>query len=339
MYKYIIILLTLLLIISITFIFKEKKKILKEEKKFRDNLDNLVQSEVQKYTSLKQNEINDLLSDYKEKELNKIQKEVDLTQVAATAKISALNQQIEAQKALLESEKRHESEQLEAYKDRIKVEISSEINEHQLWEFQQMQTTVNSYIDQVKKWRTEEEKKLEEVKDELKDFQDKRRAVNEEIMRRRAIEEKEEFYRVVLDEKSLHDLALLNEIRSQLSKIDFLDKIIYDNYIAKPVNEMIKRVLNGGAPCGIYKITRLKTGEVYIGQSTNIKNRWQQHAKSCYNCGTISHSTLHTIMKKDGIENFTWELIEEVDKSKLTERERYWINFYDSKKFGLNEKV
>ena len=43
-------------------------------------------------------------------------------------------------------------------------------------------------------------------------------------------------------------------------------------------------------------------------------------------------------MKKDGIENFTWELLEKVEKSKLTEREHYWIDFYDSKKFGLNEK-
>ena len=34
---------------------------------------------------------------------------------------------------------------------------------------------------------------------------------------------------------------------------------------------MVKRVLQGGAPSGIYKITRLKTGEIYIGKSTNVK--------------------------------------------------------------------
>ena len=43
-------------------------------------------------------------------------------------------------------------------------------------------------------------------------------------------------------------------------------------------------------------------------------------------------------MEKDGIDNFTFELIEEVNKSQLTEREKYWINFYKAKDYGLNEK-
>jgi hypothetical protein len=51
-------------------------------------------------------------------------------------------------------------------------------------------------------------------------------------------------------------------------------KLIYDVYVSKQVQEMVKRVLQGGAPSGIYKITRLKTGEIYIGKSTNVKDRW-----------------------------------------------------------------
>jgi hypothetical protein len=30
--------------------------------------------------------------------------------------------------------------------------------------------------------------------------------------------------------------------------------------------------------------------------------------------------------------------VEEVPKDKLTEREKYWINFYGSKEYGLNER-
>ena len=44
-------------------------------------------------------------------------------------------------------------------------------------------------------------------------------------------------------------------------------------------------------------------------------------------------------MRKDDIQNFTFELLEKVEKSKLSEREKYYIDFYDSKKFGLNEKA
>lgn len=128
-------------------------------------------------------------------------------------------------------------------------------------------------------------------------------------------------------------------MRPELTKIDILDKLIYDNYVKKSVDEMEKRVLSGSSPCGIYKITRLETSEIYIGKSTDIRARWQQHAKSCFHCGTISHSSLHSIMEKDGIWNFTWEVLEEVSKDKLTEREKYWINFYDTKKYGLNERA
>jgi excinuclease UvrABC nuclease subunit len=67
-------------------------------------------------------------------------------------------------------------------------------------------------------------------------------------------------------------------------------------YVSKAVQEMVKRVLQGGAPSGIYKITRIKTGEIYIGKSTNVKDRWQQHCKTVFGAGTIAHSILHTTM-------------------------------------------
>jgi hypothetical protein len=35
----------------------------------------------------------------------------------------------------------------------------------------------------------------------------------------------------------------LREVRKNLKKPEIIDKIIYDNYIAKPVLEMVKRVL------------------------------------------------------------------------------------------------
>lgn len=182
------------------------------------------------------------------------------------------------------------------------------------------------------------QKELDELTATLNDYKARRDVINQEILRARAIEEQQDFYRVQLEESSKRDIQLINSIRKDFSKIDILDKLIYDGYVKKPVDEMVKRVLGGRAPSGIYKITRLKTGEIYIGKSTDVKSRWQQHAKSAFHCGTISHSILHTTMEKDGIENFTWELLEEVPKDKLGEREKYWIDFYDSKNYGLNEK-
>ena len=166
----------------------------------------------------------------------------------------------------------------------------------------------------------------------------KQTAINEAILRQRAIEEQQDFYRVCLAPETASDVFVLNEARRNLKKPEIIDKIIYDNYIAKPVLEMIKRVLQNTTCSGIYKITCQKTGEIYIGKSTDVKTRWQQHCKSAFNCGTIAHSLLHTKMRQYGLECFTFELLEKVPKDQLTEREKFYIDFYKTKEIGLNER-
>ena len=163
-------------------------------------------------------------------------------------------------------------------------------------------------------------------------------AINEAILRQRAIEEQQDFYRVCLSEETITDIAELQTIRQKLKKPEIIDKIIYDTYVAKPVLEMIKRVLQNTTCSGIYKITCQKTKEIYIGKSTDVKNRWQQHCKTAFNCGTIASSILHRKMQQYGIENFTFELIEKVPKDQLSEREAFYVDFYQSKEFGMNEK-
>lgn len=41
-------------------------------------------------------------------------------------------------------------------------------------------------------------------------------------------------------------------------------------------------------------------------------------------------------MADEGIDNFTFEVIEEVSKDRLNEREKYWINYYKSQDWGYN---
>lgn len=88
----------------------------------------------------------------------------------------------------------------------------------------------------------------------------------------------------------------------------------------------------------IYKITNRINGKVYVGQTVKtLKERFQKHCWS-----TTEKDNYHLNMaikkaiKKYGKENFTIELIEEVEQNKLDEREVYWISFYDSYKKGYN---
>ena len=83
---------------------------------------------------------------------------------------------------------------------------------------------------------------------------------------------------------------------------------------------------------GIYKIENLINHQVYIGQSKTIEKRWQDHKNRAKN-GT---SKFYNALREYGIENFSWEVIEECPQEKLDEAEIYWIEYYDSFKNGYN---
>ena len=186
--------------------------------------------------------------------------------------------------------------------------------------------------------RKAKQNEIDALSAQIESFRLKQEAINQEILRRRELEEKADFYRVCLSNEAITDITELQIVRQKLKKPEILDKIIYDTYVAKPVLEMIKRVLQNSTCSGIYKITCQETKEIYIGKSTDIKNRWQQHCKTAFNCGTIASSLLHRKMQQYGIENFTFELLEVVPKDKLSEREKFYIDFYKTKETGLNER-
>lgn len=83
---------------------------------------------------------------------------------------------------------------------------------------------------------------------------------------------------------------------------------------------------------GIYKIENLINHQIYIGQSKNIEKRWRDH-KNRAKTGTTK---FYQALREYGIENFSWEIIEECPQEQLDENEIYWIEHYDSYKNGYN---
>lgn len=85
---------------------------------------------------------------------------------------------------------------------------------------------------------------------------------------------------------------------------------------------------------GIYKITNKANGKIYIGQSNDIERRWKEHKKRSKRL----QSPLYLAIKQDGIENFSFEVLEECSLEMLNEREQYWIEYYNSTdaKYGYN---
>ncbi len=180
---------------------------------------------------------------------------------------------------------------------------------------------------------------IKQCEDVLNDFKNKQNAINEEIRQRKMIEENQDFYRICLKKEDLSDIQILKEIKNKLNKFELLNKLIYDNYVSKYVKEMEKRILKGQDISGIYKVTNLTTKEIYIGKSVNIADRWVNHIKGACGLEGIADSQFQRALKKYGIQNFSWEILEKVTKDQLSEREKYYIDLYDTKNYGYNQRL
>ena len=214
-----------------------------------------------------------------------------------------------------------EEEKLKHEFDLKRIQYEADFEEKKKRVLEEYQMLKNTY-----------EQSINLIEAELNEYQAKRAAINEAILRERELEEKEDFYRISIKENDIKDIEVLRSIEPRLTNREVLNKLIYEVFIKRPLMEMEKRVLQGRKTGGIYKITYVKTGESYIGRSVDIGNRWKEHCLSSLNIGTIAHSTFHNVLADKGLQNFTWEVLEEVEKDKQSSREKYWIEFYHTDK-------
>lgn len=83
----------------------------------------------------------------------------------------------------------------------------------------------------------------------------------------------------------------------------------------------------------IYKITNLKNNKKYIGQTIKERpaDRYNQHKYLATHLQQEKGvSYLHRAMNKHGLENFSFEIIEQIDNTELNIRQQYWIQYYNS---------
>lgn len=97
---------------------------------------------------------------------------------------------------------------------------------------------------------------------------------------------------------------------------------------------------------GIYKITNIKTGQMYIGQSSSIEKRWKNHI-SKLRSNKHHNEFLQNSWNKYGEKNFNFSIIETFPKDTpflndvLNDSEEYFIQAYntflDKKHYNLNK--
>lgn len=174
-------------------------------------------------------------------------------------------------------------------------------------------------------------KKIDEYTNTLYQFKQMQEAINEATRRQKELIEKEEFYTIDVPTDDQEDILVLQSMDMKLHNRNVIPKLIWELFIRRPTQEMIKRVVGTEKISGIYKITYKKTGEAYIGKTTDFSTRWQNHIKTAIGLDAAARTTLHNRMAKDGIWNYTFEILEQVDKDYLSSRESYYIDLYGTK--------
>lgn len=145
-------------------------------------------------------------------------------------------------------------------------------------------------------------------------------------------------HKISFNDQEGFELEQLDAAIKRLSNPIPFRKAVYEYYYKPKINELVLRVVGKSKVCGIYKITHIENGKTYVGQSVDIGNRWKQHAKRGCGADTLTQNKLYPALIEEGLDKFTWEIVEVVDKESLNDAEKYWQEYFKSKEFGYSMK-
>lgn len=184
----------------------------------------------------------------------------------------------------------------------------------------------------------QKQEELNKISQELVEAKAKQNAIVEANKRAEEVKQKEQFYKLNLSEIDIEEIKKLRSIIPYLRSAEPINKVIWKVYYEKSYTDLIGRVIGQGIRTGIYKITNIESQKCYIGQAVNIADRWKQHIKRGVGAEAPTRNKLYPAMYELGPEQFTFEILEECDKSLLDSREDYWQGFYQAKEFGYSIK-
>ena len=180
--------------------------------------------------------------------------------------------------------------------------------------------------------------KIDELKQSLESLKKQKAASIEALQREQAIQEQKDLYRLVLSNQDKQDIEFLRSIQFRISKPRLVSMLIWQNYVQPIAKKKLPLILGSENICGIYKITNIKNQMCYIGQAKDMRKRLNEHLKKGLGIDTPQGNKLYQAMLEDGIDSFTFELLEECSEEELNSKERYYIELYNSIDYGYNSQ-
>ena len=100
-------------------------------------------------------------------------------------------------------------------------------------------------------------------------------------------------------EKSEPATSEIQAFLAQCEQDDILQELLLERELAKKANTFVD------------KITNIENNMCYVGQAANLSERWRQHIKRGVGAEAPTRNKLYPAMEEFGVENFTFEVIEE----------------------------
>lgn len=254
---------------------------------------------------------------------------------AVTEFEDSYKKEVEDKKEAIEKVMREQIQTIKDENNRQRIELDKQKKEI----FDDYEKVVKEYEDMKVKTKKKYDEVIEEYDNTINKKKEEIKNLIEQFKKDEEARKESDFYRIVIPESFKNDIIKLKSIAVELSKPTTLYKLIWKEYYENSFNSMVGRVLGSNAnKSGIYKITNVKNQMVYIGQAVNISSRWKTHIKRGLKAEEGTSNRLYTSLWEEGVENFTFQVVEFCDRKYLTEREKFYISFYNSKEYGYNSK-
>lgn len=267
----------------------------------------------------------------KQEQQKAIDKEINQLSSKKTKLLNDITSWERQNSIIKENAKKQIQEQINTYKQKASYEVERYI--------ESLQIQKNNEQINFENQKNQYQNQLNSVKNELDKLKSTRAAAHEALLKQQQVKDNKQKYCLIPNQNDLDDIYKLQRIKKDLHKPRILSMLIWQTYWQPLAKKQFPQILGTAATkTGIYKITNLKTNDCYIGQSLDIYKRWCQHCKCGLGIDTPVGNKLYKAMFQYGLQNFTFELLEECPKDTLilNEKEKYFIELYDAKNFGYN---
>lgn len=274
----------------------------------------------------------------------KRRKNLQSTAQQLTSAQATLNELLSRRKELVQQNENLHEAIIQAQQQQSTLQTSIEAEEKRLTfdipllkqaQEAQKQQIIKQHQQEIAEYRESVGRTVRSFQREIDDMQAKYKAIIDVL---RENEDDDITHRLQIPMEARADIEfLLNDVAAHLKNPNIIYKLIWSEYIQTPAAELLNHILPNKDCAGIYKITNCADKKCYIGRSTSVRKRLQEHIKSAIGIENIAAQRVHTVMREQGLWNFRFELIEACDKNQLGEREKYYIDFFNAQGYGYNQ--